>query len=125
MGISPFLFCFKERKRFLASLGRKEVFFIFVREMFIRDPAFSTGCQYSTEMSVPEKEKLSVYQKRGLFGHKFEKQNYKLVADRSWQAGKVELIYIDILDCPKTTTGPLVFCHGHWGRHTRMKFYLD
>ena len=75
-------------------------------------------------MSVPGKGELSAYQESGLFGHKFEKQSYELVADRSWQGGKAELIYIDISGYPNTTTIPLEFFHGHWGGNVRVKFDL-
>lgn len=68
--------------------------------------------------------KKGIYQENSLFGYKFEKQSYELAADRNWQAGKVELIYIDISGCPKTTTRPLVFFYGHLGGNVRVKFYL-
>lgn len=40
----------------------------------------------------PGKWGRGIYQENGLSGHKFEKQSYELVADRSWQAGKAELM---------------------------------
>lgn len=74
-------------------------------------------------MPVPRKGQPSVYQVSSLFGHKFKKQSYELVADRSWQAGKAELIYIGISGKPNTTRPSVLFL-GCWGGAVRVKFYL-